>query len=147
MTGKAGRTEIFAGVIEQGDRHVNAILEIMFDGLDDGDLNLEREVHDIAARVRPQANMRADGEMKTGRLAAQIPSFIEDCGARIVPCSRLNAAGASDWVRRRSARARASVAAISCFSVSVIARIRKVRISSISVPSNRSPGLSGAMAG
>ena len=48
---------------------------------------------------------------------------------------------------RQQAPARSSTAAISRFSSSVSVRMRSVSISSISVPSKKSPGLSGATCG
>src|SRR5680860_329303 len=66
---------------------------------------------------------------------------------RKLPCSLVSCSAVKLSVRSRSCWPRGSVAAISRFSSSVMARMRKERISSISVPSNKSPGLSGAISG
>ena len=60
-----------------------------------------------------------------------------------MPCSPSNCSRASASVRASRAPARSSTAAIAPFSSSVSVRIRSVSISSISVPSKKSPGLSG----
>lgn len=68
-------------------------------------------------------------------------------GFRKAPCNLINCSGASDSVRSRMPRVRSSVCRISSFSSSVMVRMRSVRISSISLLSNKSPGLSGAISG
>src|SRR6266568_4855447 len=66
---------------------------------------------------------------------------------RMTPCSFINCSGERASVRSRISRARSSPCRISSFSSSVNVMIRRVRISSISVPSQREPGLSGAICG
>ena len=65
----------------------------------------------------------------------------------MAPCSRSIISGGSPSSRSISSAARGSVARASRFSSSVSASVRSVRISSISVASNRSPALSGAISG
>ena len=59
----------------------------------------------------------------------------------------MNCSGGMFSVRSSIWRARSSDCRISRFSSSVMVRIRSESISSISVPSNRAPGLSGAICG
>ena len=65
----------------------------------------------------------------------------------MAPCSRSIISGGSPSSRSIRSAARGSVARASRFSSSVSAMVRSVRISSISVASNRSPALSGAICG
>ena len=66
---------------------------------------------------------------------------------RMAPCSFSSISGGSPSSRSIRSAARGSVARASRFSSSVSAIVRSVRISSISVASNRSPALSGAISG
>ena len=68
-------------------------------------------------------------------------------GSRNTPCRRERASLGRPSTRSMSAATRASVARACRFSSSVSMRVRRVRISSISVASKRSPGLSGATFG
>ena len=66
---------------------------------------------------------------------------------RIAPCRRSQISGGIASTASTTAAARGSVARASAFSSSVSTSVRRLRISSISVPSNRSVGLSGASCG
>ncbi|WP_222709738.1 hypothetical protein [Microbispora sp. CSR-4] len=65
----------------------------------------------------------------------------------MAPWSRSSSSGGRSAARSRISAARGSVTRASRFSSSVRVSVRSVSSSSISVESNRSPGLSGAMAG
>ena len=66
---------------------------------------------------------------------------------RTAPCRRSQTSGGRPSHRSTIAAARGSVPRASAFSSSVRVRTRSARISSISVASQKSPALSGAMAG
>src|SRR5271156_4598028 len=66
---------------------------------------------------------------------------------RNTPCNFMKCSVGMDSVRSSTSRARASLWRISRFSSSLSVRILSAKISSISVPSNRSPWLSGAICG
>ena len=126
-------------------------------------LAVEHQVEDVAPGPRPEEDAvalleqpAADAELldrpvdlhRAGASPARSRRLLEraDLSQHAVHPHELRP-GRSASVRSSSSRARSSDAAISRFSSSVSVRIRSESISSISVPSKKSPGLSGAMVG
>lgn len=60
MARKATKSEVSAGIIDEGNRDVNAVLEIPLDSLNDSELIFKGEIHDVAARLWMEAHLVAD---------------------------------------------------------------------------------------
>ena len=98
-----------------------------------------------ADRVLPRVDLGVDGRLPprqhVGRRRSPSPI------GRISPWRLANTSGENPSIRSTMAAARGSVLRASRFSSSVSVRMRSARISSISVASHMSPGLSAATAG
>ena len=117
--------EVAPGVVVDQHPDVHTALHVALDHVDDRGPAGERDVEDVAARAAGAAS----------------PAF--QPVARQRPQLLLGQAS----VRSRISRVRGSVARISAFSSSVSARMFSASSPSISPPSNRSPGDSGAIRG
>src|SRR5580692_67529 len=136
-------------------------LVILFDTLDRGNLARQRQVEDVAAlsREQPDAGTSPDldstyretfhGILVFEQLPLPLVHFESSTGRnpRSAPWSFMKCSCGSISVLSRMRRARSSPLRTSAFSSSVKVMMRSVSISSISVPSKRSPGLSGAISG
>src|SRR5277367_3963538 len=162
VAGLAHQADVPAGIFVYHDANVQLALVILFDGFDGGDLAIEREIENVAARVRPQPDAFAAPDRDAANLKGFERSFIFQRlefpfvhGAslftarkpRNAPWSLINCSCGRVSVRSRILRARSSDSRISRFSSSVRVMMRSDSISSISAPSNKSPGLSGAIWG
>ena len=150
-----------SGIVVDRHRQVDPVFKVLFDRRDRGDLSFECHVENVGVGKRPEPHAIAHGIVDSDHANGLEPGWFESR----VPVTHVGdppaGAGArgtyragpaivllpSDSVRARTARARSSTAAIAAFSSSVRVMIRSVRISSISVPSKSSPGLSGAIWG
>ena len=163
MTGLTKHTHVPAGIVIQNNANVVLTLVILLDAFDGSGLSRRGRC--------PLHRHRGAGEDARGCLASlRLPKFRGDrarvfssrsCHShsfiafssstgrspRITPCSFISCSAGKVSVRSSIWRARSSDWLISRFSSSVRVMIRKERISSISVPSNRSPALSGAIWG
>src|SRR4029079_14201392 len=134
-------------------------LHVLLDALDHRGAAGERQVEDVAALARLEPHAAAGAQRDPVDLDRVGPGALEllpvawdvahriTCQSRIVPCRRMISSGVSDSVRSRISAARSQDARISAFSVSVRLRMWRTSIWSISPPSKRSPGLSGAIRG
>src|SRR5580658_1084152 len=160
MTGLAKQAHVLAGIVVQNHTEMLLALVILFDAFDGGDLPGEHDVHYIATFTGSQAHAASDPNLdsrnlqmiKRSLLFEKLPfplvhalSSLSGRSPRSTPCNFISCSTGMDSVRSSTWRARSSDWLISRFSSSVSVMIRKERISSISVPSNRSPALSGAI--
>ena len=60
VAGLAQHTQIFAGIVIEHDGKMNLALVILLDAFDDADLAGQREIQDVAAGLRAQADAVAD---------------------------------------------------------------------------------------
>src|SRR5262249_18346137 len=154
------RAQVLAGVVVHDDGEVDAAVEILLDRLDHCALSGQGQVQNVRPAARPQADAIPLTDLRSADVdALHGPALGPRVPLRHGPPSpagrrpRIAPWRPSIWsdpmpsVRASSARARSSTAAIACFSSSVSVRIRSVSISSISAPSKKSPGLSGATRG
>src|ERR1700678_2907784 len=138
------------------------IFEILLNGFNDRNLARQRHVENIRLLFGVYANRIAHPQLdaEDAHALRRCCSFLERIpvpvhsvpprisrSPRITPCAFSNASEDRPSVRSRIFRARGSPLRISCFSVSVRVSTRSVSISSISVPSKKSPSLSGAILG
>src|SRR5271155_388709 len=162
VAGLAHQADVSAGIFVHDDADVQLALVILFDGFNGGDFAIEREIENVAAGVRPQPDAFAAPDRDAANLKRFERGFIFQRlefpfvhGAslftarkpRNAPWSFINCSGGRVSVRSRILRARSSDSRISRFSSSVRVMMRNESISSISAPSNKSPGLSGAIWG
>src|SRR5580698_2562430 len=153
MSGLAEHAQILAGILVQHHGQMQLTFIILLDGLDDRNLSGQREIEDIATRAGTQPDTRPLLHLDARNGDALRRSFFLKklkfpfVHRRSTPCIFMNCSTGIASVRSRIWRARSSPEAISSFSSAVRVMIRSVRISSISVPSNRAPGLSGAIWG
>src|SRR4029079_10626045 len=134
-------------------------LHVLLDALDHRGAAGERQVEDVAALARLEPHAAAGAQRDPVDLDRVGPGALEllpvawdvahriTCQSRIVPCRRMISSGVSASVRSRISAARGSDARISAFSASVRLRMLRTSVWSISPPSKRSPGLSGAIRG
>src|SRR6266566_5355297 len=168
MTGKDALVHLHllqGGIVVHRDNQVDAILEILMDDLDRPSFPIKHHIENVStplfgvqAYTVPGSHLPTSNSDRFGRwiiLAWEIPTpTTYHCvspslmvrSSRIVPCSFMNCSGVRASVRSSISRVRSSCR-ICSFSSSVRVMIRKVRISSISEPSKRGPGLSGAICG
>src|SRR5215469_16892607 len=122
---------------------MNPIVVVLLNGLNFGDLSDERQIHYVGSLSRPKAHAIAALQFHPVHLHAfEKRSFFER-----VPFLHTYSVPAARARGLRSSPSRGSARRISSFSASDMVRTRSVRISSISVPSKRSPGLSSAICG
>src|SRR2546421_12106339 len=171
MTGKDARVHLHlfqGGIIVRRDDQVDAILEILVDDLNRPSLPFKYRIESICtplfgahAYASSRFHLPTSNSYRFWRwviLARQpwkiptpttyhafSPSLIGR-RSRIVPCIFMNCSGVRASVRSSISRVRSSCR-ICSFSSSLSVIIRKLRISSISDPSKRAPGLSGAICG
>ena len=160
VPGLARDAEVAAGVVLEHHRELHDALEVLLDRLDDRGLAVQRALEDVAAAARVQAHEAAaadrgrPGTVDRPRRAALEPvparpgsSRAPAARARSAPCRRISSSGERPSERSRISRTRGSDARASAFSSSVSWRMLRISSWSISPPSNRSPGLSGAIRG
>src|SRR5580704_8267878 len=162
MTGLTKQSHILARVVIQNYADVMLPLIVLFDRFDGGNLSGERDVHHIAARARTQAHAASRRHLDSRNfqtierrlLLEELPfpfvhwvSSLSGRKPRRAPCNFMNCSTGMVSVRSSIWRARSSDWLISRLSSSARVMMRNDRISSISVPSNRSPALSGAIWG
>src|SRR6266568_3406269 len=154
-----------SGIIIHCYDQVDAILEILMDDLDRPSFAIKHQIENVStpffgaqAHTIPGSHLPASNSYRFWWwviLAWEIPTpttyhpfspSLKGRRSRIVPCNFMNCSGVSASVRSSISRVRSSCR-ICSFSSSVSVMIRKLRISSISVPSKRAPGLSGAICG
>src|SRR5436305_15082237 len=168
MTGKGACVHLHllqGGIIVCRDDQVDAILEILLDDLDRPGLAVKQQIERVGtsffgvqAHMIPCFHLPTSNSYRCWRwiiFAWEIPTSttyhpfspsLMGRKSRIVPWSFMNCAGVRASVRSSISRVRSSCR-ICSFSSSVSVRMRKERISSISEPSKRGPGLSGAICG
>ena len=161
-----GEHRLGGGIVVDGDRDVQLVVHVVEHAGDGGDHVAEEHVVRVGParraeahrcrwrpRRRRRARCRSTGRRRRRRRApttapaASSSASGSGRSSRMVPCSRPSTSGAMLSMRSTIAAARGSVARASAFSSSVRVRIRRARISSISVASQRSPSLSGAISG
>ena len=158
------------GVVVDGDGDVQLAVDVVEHAGDRGDQAGEEHVVRVGAARRaqrarwcrvPRPRRRRPPRVSVhGSTAASTPGSHHGTAprrrvrrrqparsARMVPCRRSHTSGGMSSQRSTIAAARGSVPRASAFSSSVRVRTRSARISSISVASQRSPSLSGAIAG
>src|SRR5947209_12585630 len=160
---------LFQGrIIVHRDDQVNAILEILVDDLNRSGLSVNYCIESVStpflgaqAYTSPCLHLSTSNSYSFWRWVilawkpwkiptptayhAFSPSLIGR-SSRIVPCIFMNCLGVRASVRSSISRVRSSCR-ICSFSSSLSVKMRKERISSISEPSKRAPGLSGAICG
>src|SRR5207248_1043859 len=156
---------LHGGIFIRRNDQVDAILEILMDDLDPCSLAIKYQIERVGtalfgmqADTIPCSYLLTSNSYRFWRwviLAWEIPTLtthhsfspsLIGRSSRIAPCSFMNCSGVRTSVRSNISRVRSSCR-ICSFSSSVSVMIRKLRISSISVPSKRAPGLSGAVCG
>ncbi len=60
VAGLAQHAQVLAGIVIHHDRHLYLAFVVLLDALDDPDLPGQRDVHNVAALARTQANTIAD---------------------------------------------------------------------------------------
>ena len=161
VAGLAALAEVAPRVVVDHDGELDVAVEVLVDALDQRGAAGQREVHDVAAGARAQSHAAAAPQLDAvdehgvGRRALELLPVAavalmaphrRDL-ARQAPLRRSSSSSVSASVRSRISRARGSESRISAFSSSVRLRMLSVSSWSISPPSNRSPGLSGAIRG
>src|SRR5438045_1325416 len=156
------------GIIVHRDYQVDAILEILVDDLDSPGLSVKYRIENVStpffgaqSYTIPCPHLSTGNSYRFWRWVIlawepwKIPTpatyhafspSVVGRRSRIVPCIFMNCSGVRASVRSSISRVRSSCR-ICSFSSSVSVMIRKLRISSISPPSKRGPGLSGAICG
>src|SRR6185369_5219682 len=158
----AHHSEIASGVVLENDADVPDAFVVFFNAFDGCHLPAQRDVENVSAFFGMKAHAAAnlyrgpvDFQLVNRSLVfEEIPFPFIHCifsftgeRTRKTPCNFMNCSSGMFSVRSRIQRVRSSDCLISRFSASVRVRMRRERISSISVESNRFPALSGAIWG
>src|SRR6185437_468485 len=156
------QAHISTGIIIENHADMTLAFVILLDAFDGGNLPRQCNVHHVAALAWTQSHPASAPHFDSRNLQMikrhlffqQLPlplvhrvSSLSGRSPRKTPCSFMNCFAGMFSVRSSMARARSSEWLISRFSSSVKVMMRRERISSISVPSNKSPALSGAIWG
>src|SRR5579864_40365 len=162
MARLAHQPDIATRIFVHYHANVELTLVILFDRLNEGCFARECNVKYVAARSGTQPDPAPGAQLPSRDMQCldrclgfeKLPfpfvhgvSLPSGWRSRSVLWSFMRCSADSPSVLSRIFRARASEYRISRFSSSVIVIMRSARISSISVPSKRSPGLSGAICG
>src|SRR6202011_6190628 len=155
--------EVVAWVLIEDNVQLDLSFVVLLDPFDRCRLAGQCDIQHVAAgpRTQPDASTgvhldsvdrhRCDGclvlEQMPLPLVHFVPSSCAGRSPRSTPCSFITCSSDRLSVRSSIRRARGSASRISHFSYSVIVSLRKTSISSISVPSKKSPGLSCAICG
>src|SRR5579872_1952486 len=147
------QSHILTGIIFNHDRDVEFAFVVLLDRFHDGNFLCERHIKDIATLlgVQPDAGTCSHHCVCNTKALSGNPvfkkmpivlvhdaSFLLAPSPRMMPCSFAKCSGGSISVLSRIWRVRSSALSASFFSSSVSVRMRRAKISSISVPSKRS---------